>query len=59
MKFYIGDSPKIERLRMVDNYGDRDKFAITGRFISRDLADLETATKILKKLIKEGFEIKE
>ena len=59
MKFYIGDNPKIERLSMVDNYGDRDKFAITGRFISRDLADLETATKILKKLIKEGFEIKE
>ena len=58
MKFYIGDSPKIERLRMVDNYGDRDKFAITGRFISRDLVDVETATKILKKLIKEGFEIK-
>lgn len=59
MKFYIGDSPKIERLKMVDNYGDIDKFAITGKFVSRDLADLETATKILKKLIEEGFEIKE
>ena len=59
MKFYIGDSPKIEKIRMVNNYGDRDKFAITGKFISRDVADLETATKILKKLIREGFEIKE
>ena len=59
MKFYIGGSPGIERLKIADNYGDIDKFAITGRFISRDLADLETATKILKKLMKEGFEIKE
>ena len=54
MKFYIGDNSKVERI--IDRGGE--KYVITGTFMSRELTDLKTASNILYRLMKEGFEIK-
>ena len=55
MKFYIGNNSKVERI--IDK--GTEKYAVTGSFISREFTDLETASKVLYKLMKEGIEIKE